>query len=79
MDTIIDTAKRETEDGETLSQEVGDVTAVAVGGFHTSGTILTWMIYYLTIHRTVQDKVAAELQEVLGDNDADENSIKNLT
>ena len=79
LDTIIDTAKREKEDGETLTQEVGDVTAVAVGGFHTSGNILTWMTYYLTIHRTVQDKVAAELQKVLGDNDVDENSIKNLT
>ena len=67
------------ESGEKLSQEVGDVTAVAVGGFHTTGTVLTWMIYYLTIHPNIQKKVAEELNAVLGDKDITEDSIKNLT
>ena len=79
LDTLIDTAKDEVETGEKLSQEVGDVTAVAVGGFHTTGTLLTWMLYYLTIYPKIQDKVAAELKSVLGDNDINEESIKKLT
>ena len=79
LDTIIDTAKREVNAGETLSQEVGDVTAVAVGGFHTTGTVLTWMIYYLTIHPAIQDKVTTELQNILGDKDITEDAIKSLT
>jgi cytochrome P450 len=79
LDTIIDTAQREVRKGEKLSQEVGDVTAVAVGGFHTTGTVLTWMLYYLTIHPKIQEKVVNELETVLGDNDITEDSIKNLT
>ena len=78
MDTIIDTAKKETESGEKLSQELGDVTAVAVGGFHTTGTVLTWMLYYLTIHPDIQKKVQEELESVLGENDLDEETIKKL-
>ena len=79
MDTIIDTAKNETESGEKLSQELGDVTAVAVGGFHTTGTVLTWMLYYLTIHPDIQEKVQEELEMVLGENDLNEDTIKKLT
>ena len=79
LDTIIDTAKRETESGEKLSQELGDVTAVAVGGFHTTGTVLTWILYYLTIHPSIQEKVYDELENVLGDNDINEETIKKLT
>ena len=79
LDTIIDTAQREVQKGEKLSQEVGDVTAVAVGGFHTTGTVLTWMLYYLTIHPKIQEKVVNELETVLGDNDITAESIKNLT
>ena len=69
LDTIIDTANTDTESGEMLSQEVGDVTAVAVGGFHTTGNVLTWFLYYLTIYPKVQDKVASEIRTVLGDSD----------
>ena len=79
LDTIIDTAKRETESGEKLSQELGDVTAVAVGGFHTTGTVLTWILYYLAIYPEVQEKVQEELKTVLGDNDVNEETIKKLT
>ena len=79
LDTIIDTAKNETESGEKLSQELGDVTAVAVGGFHTTGTVLTWMLYYLTIHPDIQEKVQEELESVLGENDLNEETIKKLT
>ena len=79
LDTIIDTANSEVISGEKLSQEVGDVTAVAVGGFHTTGTVLTWILYYLTIHPKIQDKVAKELEEVLGDEEVTGESIKHLT
>ena len=79
MDTIIDTAKRETESGEKFSQELGDVTAVAVGGFHTTGTVLSWILYYITIHPEIQEKVHEELETVLGDNDINGETIKKLT
>ena len=79
MDTIIDTAKRETESGEKFSQELGDVTAVAVGGFHTTGTVLSWILYYLTIHPEIQEKVHEELETVLGDDEVNEKTIKALT
>ena len=79
LDTIIDTANSEVISGEKLSQEVGDVTAVAVGGFHTTGTVLTWILYYLTIHPKIQEKVFKELVEVLGDEDVSGESIKHLT
>ena len=77
LDTIIDTAQREVQKGEKLSQEVGDVTAVAVGGFHTTGNVLTWFLYYLTIYPKVQDKVASEIRTVLGDSDVDGDGIIN--
>ena len=79
LNTIIDTANSEVISGEMLSQEVGDVTAVAVGGFHTTGTVLTWILYYLTIHPKIQEKVFKELVEVLGDEDVSGESIKHLT
>ena len=78
LDTIIETAKTERELGEKLSQELGDVTAVAVGGFHTTGTVLTWILYYLTIHPDIQEKVYEELENILGDNDINDESIKML-
>ena len=79
LDAIIDTAITETESGEKLSQELGDVTGVAVAGFHTTGTVLTWFLYYLMIHPDIQEKMHQELTNVLGDSDINETTIKKLT
>lgn len=40
-----------------------------IGGFHTTGNMMTWCLYYLTKHPEVQEKVYEELIEVLGDED----------
>ena len=39
-----------------------------VGGFHTTGSFLAWVIYYLAIYPHMQEKVFEEIQEVLGPN-----------
>lgn len=40
-----------------------------IGGFHTTGYMMTWCLYFLTKHPEVQEKVYKELQEVLEDED----------
>ncbi|KAL9966277.1 hypothetical protein ACROYT_G024326 [Oculina patagonica] len=51
-------------------EEMSDnVITFLVGGFHTTGFMMTWCLYYLTKHPEIQEKVFAELEEVLGDED----------
>eukprot|EP00117_Sycon_ciliatum_P030889 scpid61164/ scgid3214/ Cytochrome P450 20A1 len=45
----------------------GDAMTFLVGGFHTTGHLLSWAIYFLSINMAVQDQVAEEAQEFLGD------------
>ena len=33
---------------------LGDVTTLFIGGFHTTGNLLSWMFYYLAIHQDIQ-------------------------
>lgn len=33
-----------------------------VGGFHTSGYFLAWMLWYLSLNPEVQDRLAEELR-----------------
>jgi len=46
-----------------------NVITFLVGGFHTTGFMMTWCLYYLTKHPEVEEKVFAELDKVLGDED----------
>jgi len=49
-------------------QIVADVLSFTIGGFHTSGYLMTWLLWYLATNPTSQDKLHAELvQEVGGD------------
>ena len=36
-----------------------------IGGFHTSGTMMTWFFYNLGLHPEIQEKVRSEIQETL--------------
>lgn len=44
-----------------------DVISFLIGGFHTTGNMMTWCLYFLTKHPEVQEKVFDELDKVLGD------------
>ncbi|XP_078377093.1 cytochrome P450 20A1-like [Oculina patagonica] len=63
IDSILDCDFMDEE--ETCDQ----VITFIVGGFHTTGNMMTWCLYYLTKHPEIQEKVFAELEEVLGDED----------
>ncbi|KAG1681729.1 Cytochrome P450 20A1 [Nymphon striatum] len=44
-----------------------DSLSYMIGGFHTSGILLTWIIYFLCLNPEIQDRVYDELIEVLDD------------
>ena len=39
--------------GENIGQELGDVITLVIGGYHTTGYGLTWVLYYLTVYPEV--------------------------
>ncbi len=47
-------------------QIVSDVISFFVGGFHTSGYLLTWLLWYLASNPASQDKLLDELQREVG-------------
>jgi len=57
------------EGSSDIGQELGDVIALVIGGYHTTGYGLTWVLYYLTMYPKVQEKVRDELRRVLGEDD----------
>ncbi|KAM7450025.1 hypothetical protein ABFA07_002135 [Porites harrisoni] len=46
-----------------------NVISFLIGGFHTTGYMMTWCLYFLTKHPEVQEKVYQEIEEVLEDED----------
>lgn len=46
-----------------------NIVTFLIGGFHTTGYMMTWCLYYLTKHPEIQEKVYEEVTEVLGDED----------
>jgi len=49
-------------------QVESDVISFLVGGFHTSGYLMTWMLWYLGKHPQTQQRLLKEVkQEVGGD------------
>ena len=51
-----------------MPQIVSDVISFFVGGFHTSGYLMTWLLWYLASHPASQDRLCDELRrEVDGD------------
>eukprot|EP00058_Branchiostoma_floridae_P006549 XP_002592037.1 hypothetical protein BRAFLDRAFT_265292 [Branchiostoma floridae] len=47
-------------------QVLCDAMTFTVGGFHTSGNLLTWALYYIATHEEVEEKLHQELSDVLG-------------
>ncbi|CAF1586523.1 unnamed protein product, partial [Didymodactylos carnosus] len=50
----------------TEEQIRSEVITMLVGGFHTTGNLLTWTLYYLAKHSDIQERVYRELIDVLG-------------
>ncbi|ELU05646.1 hypothetical protein CAPTEDRAFT_145552, partial [Capitella teleta] len=51
-----------------VSEDVkkSDMLTVLIAGFHTTGLLLTWCLYYLAKHEEIQDKLLGEIEAVLG-------------
>ncbi|XP_035663707.1 cytochrome P450 20A1-like [Branchiostoma floridae] len=47
-------------------QVLCDAMTYMVGGFHTSGNLLTWALYFIATHKEVEEKLYQELIDVLG-------------
>ncbi|XP_071812069.1 cytochrome P450 20A1-like [Apostichopus japonicus] len=56
----------ENEDIYDESKLLAEATTYMVAGFHTSGFLLCWTIYYLTLNQEVQEKVYQEVLRVAG-------------
>lgn len=50
-------------------RRTADTLTYLVGGFHTTGTLLTWCIYFLCMHDDCQEKLYQEIVDVLGTNE----------
>jgi cytochrome P450 family 20 subfamily A len=56
-----------------------DAVSYMIGGFHTSGNMMTWALFFLATHDDVQDKAYEEVKTVLGsDNRVTQDNINNL-
>lgn len=72
---FIDALLDSTEDEQVI---LSDACTYIVAGFHTTGNLLTWAVYFLATHEDVQDKVYKEIKKVLGGNDVEPSSLKDL-
>ncbi|XP_074657261.1 cytochrome P450 20A1-like isoform X1 [Tubulanus polymorphus] len=52
----------EANDGDEESI-AGDAMTLLIGGFHTTGFMMTWALYYLAIHTEVQDRLLNEVSK----------------
>jgi len=59
-------------------QEFSVALTYVIGGFHTTGNLLTWMIYFVITHPECEEKLRKELKTVLGDRPITANDIKDL-
>ncbi|XP_071451147.1 cytochrome P450 20A1-like [Hetaerina americana] len=64
-----------------ISEEamVSDAIAYFIGGFHTTGNFLTWVLYYLALYPEVQEELYQELKLVFGtSNEFTEDHLRSL-
>lgn len=55
-----------------------DAVTFTAAGSHTTGSLLTWALYFLSTNPDVQEKVYSEITTVIGINDVDSESAKEL-
>ena len=54
--------------GASEEQLISDVISFMIGGFHTSGYFLAWLLWYLSLNPDVQDCLLEELRSKVGGN-----------
>ncbi|XP_071803251.1 cytochrome P450 20A1-like [Asterias amurensis] len=59
-------------------QILSDCISFMVGGFHTSGNLLLWILYFLASNQDCQEKLHQEIKEVLGDGEVDKSNVKDM-
>ena len=47
-------------------QVIDDAVIFMIGGFHTSGNFIVWVLWYLASHSEVQERVLEELERETG-------------
>ncbi|XP_064614418.1 cytochrome P450 3A19-like [Liolophura sinensis] len=62
-----------------LDRVFADGLSYMIGGFHTTGNMLTWALYFLACDQDAQEKLATEIQTVLGGDNVNPTNINNLT
>ncbi|XP_033762755.1 cytochrome P450 20A1-like [Pecten maximus] len=55
-----------------------DAITYTVGGFHTTGNVLTWGFYFLATHPEVQEKAFQEIKKELRNQEVDHTNIDSL-
>lgn len=65
---LLDVILEEKDVFSTEEAIVDMVITYLIGGFHTTGTLLTWIIYYLCLHPECQEKVYSEIKTTIKDN-----------
>ena len=58
LDALIDNIE---DEDEIVHQAI----TFMIGGFHTSGTMMTWFFYNLGLHPEIQERVQVEIKEAL--------------
>lgn len=71
VDVLIDS----TNDEEEILHDAVTFTAA---GSHTTGSLLTWALYFLSTNPDVQENVYTEIDQVIGTSDVDPRSAKDL-
>ena len=74
LDALIDDNDDNDDD-----QLVGDVTTFFIGGFHTTGNLLAWCLYFLAIYPECQDKLRQELNKFKLEKFEDVNDLEYLS
>ncbi|XP_022102314.1 cytochrome P450 20A1-like [Acanthaster planci] len=60
------------------SQILDDCISFMVGGFHTSGHLLAWAIYFLATHKKCQEKLYQEIKEIIGSDEVEPSHLGQL-
>lgn len=62
-------AARDPETGESLNEEQlrDEVKGIMIAGYESTSTVMSWAVYLLSRHPAAQEKLAAEVRDVLGD------------
>lgn len=76
---LLDTLLEEDELYPTDDHFVDMIVTYLIGGFHTTGYLLSWTVYFLCLNPDVEQKVYEEIMEVVGDEELTIEHCKQLS